>query len=86
MGIARERGGITIGVTSYQNVPIERQSDILLRTVNNENLSFGYEPSCSAVTQIILLDCLYLALYLKMGDKSDNYIKLSKEALDNQRI
>lgn len=83
---AKNAGAVTIAVTSYDNTPLEKFSDIVLRTVNNENLSLGYEPSCATVTQMIMLDCLYIMLYMKDKEKADQYIKYSIKAVEEEKI
>ena len=83
---ARKKGAVTIAVTSYDNTPLEQFADIVLKTVNNENLNFGYEPSCATVTQMIMLDCLYILLYLKDKEMSDKYINTSIEAVEEEKM
>lgn len=83
---AKEHGAVTIAVTSYENVPLEEYADIVLRTVNNENLTFGLEPSCATITQMVMLDCVYMLIYLLNKKQSDAYIEAPIEALDNEKI
>ena len=83
---AKEKGAVTIAVTSYDHTPIEDHADIVLKTVNNENLTLGYEPSCATVTQMVMLDCLYILLYMKDKEKSDRYIEYSIKAVEEEKI
>lgn len=76
----------TIGVTSYENNPLEKYCDVILRTVNNENLAFGYEPSCATITQMVMLDCLYMILHLQMEDKAEKYLESTFKALEEERL
>ena len=63
---ARQKGAKTIGVTSYRNVPIEDVSDIVLYAIDVERGSFGFEPSGATVSQMVLLDCLYMLTALQI--------------------
>lgn len=83
---AKEHGAVTIAVTSYENVPLEEYADIILRTVNNENLTFGLEPSCATITQMVMLDCVYMLIYLLNKKQSDACIEAPIKALDKEKI
>lgn len=83
---ARKKGAKTIAVTSYDNTPLEDYADIILKTVNNENLTLGYEPSCATVTQMVMLDCLYILLYMMDKEKSDRYIDYSAKAIKEEKV
>lgn len=83
---ARENGAVTIAVTSYEDTPIEASADIILRAINNENLNFGYEPSCATVTQMIMLDCLYMVLYMQNKDEVEIGMERSVKAVEEERI
>ncbi len=83
---AKEKGATTIAVTSYDNTTLENYADIVLKTVNNENLTLGYEPSCATVTQIVMLDCLYILIYMQDKEMSDQYIEDSVKAVEEEKI
>ncbi len=83
---AKEHGAATIAITSYEDVPLGAYADIVLMTVNNDNVKFGIEPSCATVTQMILLDCIYIMIYLLDKEKSDSYVEVTLEAINQEKI
>ena len=82
---AAARGSSIIGVTSYQNTPLEKEADILLRTVNNDEADFGSEPSCASVTQMVMLDCLYMLVAKRMEGKAEEPFKITRDAIQQEK-
>jgi DNA-binding MurR/RpiR family transcriptional regulator len=89
---ARLRGAVTVGITSADGSPLTRVVDICLLTAfNSANMEYrthkqAFEPACENIAQMVLLDCIYMNVALRM-DKSrfDMFYKtvqvLSKERL-----
>ncbi len=83
---ARQRGAKTIAIASHTGVPIEQHADVVLQTVDNRSGPFEHETSCATVTQMVLLDCLYMNLLFQMKDKAYENLHNSYEALKNERL
>ncbi|MDR0877768.1 MAG: MurR/RpiR family transcriptional regulator, partial [Treponema sp.] len=72
---ARQRGAATIGITSADGSPLTGVVDTCFLTAfNNANMEFhtprqAFEPSCENIAQMVLLDCIYMHVALKL-DKS----------------
>lgn len=92
MRLARERGAATIGITSAQGSPLTQAVEHSFLTAYNcanmeyRNHNHAYEPACENITQIALLDCIYMNIALKL-DKTciDKFYATAKE-LEKERI
>jgi DNA-binding MurR/RpiR family transcriptional regulator len=62
--IARETGATTICLTNYTNPPILRAADIQLVTASYDT-SFHSEPMASIVSQLSIIQALFLAVLMK---------------------
>lgn len=82
--IAADKGATLIGVSSYRGTPLEQMADIMLFASSNEEASFGFEPSCSTIAQMVLLDCLYIMVTNRMKEEAKEYFALSCEAIDSE--
>lgn len=69
--MARQCRVPTIVVTSVNGAPLEEWGDVVLRTASNEQMQIWMEPSGTAVAQMILLDCIYVALYRRHKEACD---------------
>jgi RpiR family transcriptional regulator, carbohydrate utilization regulator len=83
---AHNKGSKVIGLTSYKDVPLEDHADIILYAVDNEPTSFGFEPSSATISQIALLDCLYMTITLNMKEEAKRCFQDTYEALIEQRL
>ena len=83
---ARGNGAKVIGITSHTGVPIERHADVLLFTVDNKSEPFELETSCATVTQMVMLDCLYMKVLFKMEETGCNHLHKTYEALKDERL
>lgn len=83
--IAAARGAKIIGVSSYSGTPLEKIADIMLLASSNEDASFGFEPSCSTISQMILLDCLYIMIANRIKEEAADCFALSCEAIETER-
>ncbi|GHV26785.1 RpiR family transcriptional regulator [Spirochaetia bacterium] len=89
---ARLRGATTVGITSAAGSPLTEVVDTCLLTAfNSANLEYrtqkqGFEPACENIAQMVLLDCIYMNVALKL-DKShfDMFYDTSK-ALSKERL
>ncbi len=82
---AAQNGAKVIGVTSYDNTPLEKICHITLKTVDNEPVDFGLEPSCSTVTQMVMLDCLYILITKRLSTNGERSFKTTCEAIQEER-
>lgn len=82
---ASSRGAKIIGVSSYRGTPLEKVSDIMLVSSSNEDASFGFEPSCSTVSQMVMLDCLYIMITNRMKEEARECFRITCEAIESER-
>lgn len=82
---ASSRGARIIGVSSYRGTPLEKVSDIMLVSSSNEDASFGFEPSCSTVSQMVMLDCLYIMITNRMKEEARECFRITCEAIESER-
>ena len=82
---AKEKGAFVIGVSSYRGTPLEKVADIMLVTSSNEEASFGFEPSCSTVAQMVMLDCLYIMITNSMKEEAQRCFRVTCEAIETER-
>lgn len=82
---ASSRGAKVIGVSSYRGTPLEKVSDIMLVSSSNEDASFGFEPSCSTVSQMVMLDCLYIMITNRMKEEAQECFRITCEAIESER-
>jgi DNA-binding MurR/RpiR family transcriptional regulator len=89
---AKLRGAATIGITSVDGSPLTQVVDTCFLTAFNvANMDFrtnkqAFEPACENITQMVLLDCIYMNVALKQNkpcfDMFYNTVKvLSEEQL-----
>lgn len=83
--LASSNGASVIGVSSYRGTPLENVSDIMLVSSNNEEASFGFEPSCSTIAQMVMLDCLYILITNRMKEEAQECFRVTCEALESER-
>lgn len=83
--IASSKGATVVGVSSYRSTPLEELADIMLVSSSNEEASFGFEPSCATVAQMVILDCLYIMITNKMKEEARECFRLTCEAIESER-
>ncbi len=82
---AAQNGAKVIGITSYDDTPLEKAAHITLKSVNNDTVSFGFEPSCSTVTQIVMLDCLYILITNRLNESAEKCFKITCKAIQGEK-
>ena len=65
--------------------PLEKAADIMLIAASNEEASFGFEPSCSTVSQMVALDCLYIMITNRMNDEAQRFFRITCDAIESER-
>ena len=82
---AAAHGVHVVGVSSYRDTPLSRIAEIMLYTTSNEDGSFGFEPACSAVSQMVMLDCLYIMVTNRMREDARRCFDISCRAIESER-
>ena len=83
MRIARSYGATTVAVTNLQRSPIEKVSDIVLRTVSDET-NYRILGLSSRITQRAILDTIYSYLACHVKDAQDR-IARTEIALESKK-
>lgn len=83
---AREQGASTIGITSHQDSPLAKTAEITLYSATNDPETSTVEPSCATVSQMVILDCLYMSVMMKTLDKSLEYENITEQALKEEKM
>lgn len=90
--ITRRKGVKTIGITSVQNSPITAAAQYNLVTIfNHKNLEFqptklAYEPASENITQMVVIDCLYMNVVARLGKEAVNSIFETTRTLNIERV
>jgi len=84
---AKGMGACTIAITSHKGSPLSEIAGIVLYTTSSHEVSMSnVEPSYESVVQVILLDCLYMIIYMKMQDKANKLFKITADIMESERI
>lgn len=83
--IAASKGATVVGISSYRGTPLDEICDIMLVASSNEETSFGFEPSCATVAQMVILDCLYILTTNRMKEEASECFRLTCEAIESER-
>ena len=83
--IASSRHATVIGVSGYRGTPLEEICDIMLVSSSNEETSFGFEPSCATVAQMVMLDCVFILITNSMKEEASECFRLTCEAIESER-
>ncbi len=86
--IASKQGAITVGITSAKNSPLTNIVDYTFFSVsaNSNQKTTPFEPSSENMVQIALLECLYMFVAIKSGNKIvEKYLDATKH-LECERV
>lgn len=86
--IAKSKGAVTIGITSYEDSPLVKYSDIPLFTSTKstgDESALYWEASTSKSAQILVLDALYACYAAKHFDKTIEYLGETFNVLKSSR-
>ncbi|WP_183577000.1 MurR/RpiR family transcriptional regulator [Paenibacillus rhizosphaerae] len=78
--MAKEKGAATITITKYGNTPVSAQGDIPLYMTSTEN-EIRVGATSSRITQLNVIDILYLGMASRDYEKSVTYLEMSREAV-----
>lgn len=90
--LARRRGAVTIGITGAKNSALANSVDYPFYSASNADSSNNkmnvgmLEPSSENITQIVLLDCLYMYVALKKKETIINQYKETTKELEKERV
>ncbi|GFN34549.1 MurR/RpiR family transcriptional regulator [Tepidimicrobium xylanilyticum] len=82
--IAKEKGATTIAITQYGKSPIQDIADIVLFTANVEN-NFRSGAMASRISQLFVIDSLFIGVACKRYDEVIKHLRITKEALENKK-
>jgi RpiR family carbohydrate utilization transcriptional regulator len=81
--ISSENGAVTISITSNRESPLARISQICLGTPpRNRDIPLYGDFMEARVSQLYIIDLLYLGIIFKLGEMSKGSLKRSTEALE----
>jgi RpiR family carbohydrate utilization transcriptional regulator len=88
MRLAQSKGTRTIGITSFEDSPLTKYSDIILFTSaksSNEGSALYWEATTSKSAQILVLDLIYAAYAAKNFTQTLNYMEETFKVLRSSR-
>lgn len=83
---AKEKGAYTVGITSMSNSPLTNEADITLYTATAGRKQDDLEPSCETVSQMVLLDCIYMHILLNSNNELLEKFYFSSKAMEEERL
>jgi DNA-binding MurR/RpiR family transcriptional regulator len=84
MQVARGQGATTVCLTNAMNSPITRLSDLSLFATPSE-IKYFQAPLASRITQLAVIDALFVSLALRHKNKTAALLQKSGEALLERR-
>lgn len=78
--LAKEKGAATITITKYGHTPVSALADIPLYMTSTEN-EIRVGATSSRITQLNVIDILYMGMASKDYEKSVEYLEMSREAV-----
>lgn len=82
--LAKGNGAVTIGITHYARSPMDRALDIKLSTCSNETF-YRIESTSSRISQLSIIDTLFIGLALRQLDTTIDHIQRTREAIVPKR-
>jgi DNA-binding MurR/RpiR family transcriptional regulator len=83
--VAKDRGATTVCLTNAVNSPITLPSDMCLHATPSE-IKYFQAPLASRITQLALIDALFVALASKHRNKTAGLLQQSVEELVKRRL
>ena len=83
--ILKSRGVPIIALTSFASSPLAKAADVALISISEE-ISFRPEAVASTVSQISLLDALFMMYGMKMKDVSEGTLSEIRKVISDSRI
>ena len=85
MEVARAGGATTVCLTNAMNSPITTHSDLQLYATPSE-IKYFQAPLASRITQLAVIDALFVSLALKHKNKTAGHLQKSSQELLKRRI
>ncbi|MEG1844288.1 MAG: MurR/RpiR family transcriptional regulator [Clostridia bacterium] len=82
---ARNNGAYVVGLTSSKNTVMSDYADMMLYAVMSGVREQDFEPSCETVSQMLLVDCLYMLLVVKNKDLVRKCFLNTYQAIEEER-
>jgi len=83
--VAKNRGATTVCLTNALNSPITVSSDLCLHATPSE-IKYFQAPLASRITQLALIDTIFVALASKHKNKTAGYLQQTVEELVKRRL
>jgi RpiR family transcriptional regulator, carbohydrate utilization regulator len=83
--VAKAKGALTICLTNAMKSPITEYSDLCLYATPSE-IKYFQAPLASRVTQLAVIDALFVTLALKHKNKTAGYLQQSAEEIFKRRL
>lgn len=83
---ARDNGAKTIGITSAKDSPLAQAAEYVIYSASNTKNNENYEPSCENVAHIVIMDCIYMMMFLKESTQALDGFYRATEALNEERM
>lgn len=83
---AKAYGAHVLGLTSFENTPMVKHAQIVLCAVTNHKSGQEYEPSSETISQMLLIDCLYMLLVVQRKEKVKQCFVRTQRAIDEERV
>ena len=83
--VARSKGATTICLTNAMNSPVAQCSDLALYATPSE-INYFQAPLASRITQLAVIDALFVHLAMKSKNKTAGRLQQSGEALLKRRL
>lgn len=85
LDVAKENGATTVCLTNAMNSPVTKASDLSLYATPSE-INYFQAPLASRITQLAVIDALFVYLALKHKNKTAGRLQQSGEALLKRRL
>lgn len=83
-GRARDRGAVVVAVTSSAGSPLTETADLLLLATGRETAYRAGAMASRAATALVL-DCLYVAVVQRLGDRAGDALQRTYRAVEEPR-
>jgi RpiR family transcriptional regulator, carbohydrate utilization regulator len=83
--LAKENKAKVVALTSYGHSTITKNADCVLLSSSNET-RFRSDAMVSRILQLVIIDIIYVALVLKLGDTGIESVNKSRLAVAKQKI
>ncbi len=83
--LAKENRAQVVAMTSYIHSSITKLADVVLLSSSNET-KYRSDAMVSRILQLVIIDILYVAVVLKLGDKGIDIVNKSRLAVARKKV